>query len=765
MGKNTGKIIIFLILINMLVGCNNIKNINNGMQSDNSQAYETISDEQAEQTSRSGQTEHFEKTEQSEQTQNSAETSKESTTVSMETWIEEMASMRAAGPVFLYDIDADAIPELVISTDEENNNYMYEILDIFGVEPHRMGIINASRYSEESIICGNNYDLYYDESRNEYFYISSVWYKKGNIVIIDKNTVKGDKIYTKKLAQYIYSDIDDKMLYINQGLFLEEEVIKEGYYKIDEINDLLGVTDYLSRYRLIEKDVNMGEEIRKEEQLKEQLRSLCNSLNVSQQNLKLISKPYMVQEVIGADIDNDHWLEYFVHKKSLDKDGVETWAVWKDYLGTYFEMGFLKVNPENRKIDLYIDDAGKRYIANQYTYNGTNQLDMYVLTDGGMEYLEDVKEIDDKKYRFLRNKELENCEISEAVDAAGPTVIYAQDGKMQTTIVTPYSLIVDFMKEQGADRCYLYDFTKDRYPEVLVNSYRTLQPDTQHIINDVVNARNKYIGSITYTNAADTENYTIEYYYDPEKKLQLYYNTVIVDSDETYYQVAESFCWYYRTEYLDDAFIVHDKKIPKTDKAGLDEYIAEVRKDLEKYKFIEIINLDVINSYELLVDGCKDIIKNYPETEPEIEININGTIQKYPWNTYRFEITEEFDWSELNKLPNLKFVKVDIPDTDAQSIDYEKLTSLKDISTLEIVQDLDSYDWISKMDWMQGVTIGKCSDLSFAAALEKLKYISVDIASEKEDITRPLLGNKELSLVTLNNATTAQKEWWENNKN
>ncbi len=150
-----------------------------------------------------------------------------------------------------YDFDRNGTPELVeiLEGDYFCSYYLYTL------DGEIIGELSADTVTDTS----NMLTLYYDSNSDEYFYF-------GETYIIYNGTDIGDKFYlwvykindSQIESECVgeYTGIWDGEKYWYKDISFMGNKVEDGYYNKEEINTLLGINEYLSRFEKIE-EVNL----------------------------------------------------------------------------------------------------------------------------------------------------------------------------------------------------------------------------------------------------------------------------------------------------------------------------------------------------------------------------------------------------------------------------------------------------------------------------------------------------------------------------
>ena len=154
-----------------------------------------------------------------------------------------------------YDFDKDGVPEIAEQRGGETEGQIdYTIYKLYREEYIEIGTIYVCE--------DNNTDaflLYYDNNSCNYFYV-------GSNILCDKNSgeksmyryvFEDGEITTTEIAYYHYTyteeDLIENRVFIDKSRFDGNTLDLNGYCLINEVNDVIGIVDYLSQYEKIEK--------------------------------------------------------------------------------------------------------------------------------------------------------------------------------------------------------------------------------------------------------------------------------------------------------------------------------------------------------------------------------------------------------------------------------------------------------------------------------------------------------------------------------
>ena len=167
--------------------------------------------------------------------------------------IEFIRSQKIAWGCF-YDFDRDGVYEIA----EQHGG------EIDGQTDYTIYKLNNGKYIEIGTIdaCeGNNIDafsLYYDNTNCKYFYIGYSFSsdKCDGETSVYKYTFEDEKITLYEIAYFHYKytqeDLAENKVFIDISKFCENNLNMSGYYLKNEINEAIGIVDYLSQYEKIE---------------------------------------------------------------------------------------------------------------------------------------------------------------------------------------------------------------------------------------------------------------------------------------------------------------------------------------------------------------------------------------------------------------------------------------------------------------------------------------------------------------------------------
>lgn len=168
--------------------------------------------------------------------------------------IEFIKSKKIAWGCF-YDFDKDGVPEIAEQRGGETAGQIdYTIYKFHKDEYFEIGTIYVCEDNNT-----NDFGLYYDNNSCNYFYI-------GSNILCDKNSgeksiyryvFEDEEITITEIAycHYTYTEKDliENRVFIDKSRFDGNTMDVSGYCLINEINDVIGVVDFLSQYPKIEK--------------------------------------------------------------------------------------------------------------------------------------------------------------------------------------------------------------------------------------------------------------------------------------------------------------------------------------------------------------------------------------------------------------------------------------------------------------------------------------------------------------------------------
>lgn len=167
--------------------------------------------------------------------------------------IEFIQSQKIAWGCF-YDFDRDGVYEIA----EQHGGGIdgqtdYTIYKLYNGKYIEIGTIDACE--------GNNTDafsLYYDNTNCKYFYIGYSFSsgKNDGETSVYKYTFEDEKITAYEIAYFHYKytqeDLDENKVFIDISILCENNLNMSGYYLRNEINEAIGIVDYLSQYEKVE---------------------------------------------------------------------------------------------------------------------------------------------------------------------------------------------------------------------------------------------------------------------------------------------------------------------------------------------------------------------------------------------------------------------------------------------------------------------------------------------------------------------------------
>lgn len=249
-------------------------------------------------------------------------------------------------------------------------------------------------------------------------------------------------------------------------------------------------------------------------------------------------------------------------------------------------------------------------------------------------------------------------------------------------------------------------------------------------------------------------------YKDTEKNETFLYSIIAEPLDnEGYYMMKEY--KYYSSKYgsIESENNSTYEMIPKDDKQKLMDYIEERKKSMAVYEKIgEVAAPHKITYVDVWNDSYIDIIHNINKKNPDITISVNGKEETLPWDTYSYTIEENFDWSQLQQLPNLRNI---IIKTTPSLENIDLLTNLNSVKSLKI----ESSQWneqylnaISHMDSLRELYLDKCenTDMTFLNKMKNLMFISVSY--ENAETALQNMEKTSLKIVELHKCTIEQYE-------
>lgn len=173
----------------------------------------------------------------------------------------------------IYDFDKDGIPEILeFQMGHDEGQIDYTVYKLKDHNYEKLGTIYANEIS-----AGNKFTLYKDNESGELFYIgdhfseNKVSLYNGNDEINElfykgifgegefstyKYIFKDDEITTTRIAYYHYTytldDLETRKFLIDSCYFLNDRPDLNTYQLFDNMNQIMGVDDYLSQFEKIE---------------------------------------------------------------------------------------------------------------------------------------------------------------------------------------------------------------------------------------------------------------------------------------------------------------------------------------------------------------------------------------------------------------------------------------------------------------------------------------------------------------------------------